>query len=116
MKALVSSTFITVAVALVAPLANAADNHGGHGGHDAMHKAKAEKSPLIEGEVKKLDKVSGKITISHGPLPNGMPAMTMTMPVKNTALLDKLKAGDKVSFASENIGGTMTIVQLDPVK
>jgi Cu(I)/Ag(I) efflux system protein CusF len=37
---------------------------------------------LADGVVTMTDKRSRKITISHGPLPNGMPAMTMAYGVR----------------------------------
>ncbi|MEO8158432.1 MAG: copper-binding protein, partial [Betaproteobacteria bacterium] len=46
-------------------------------------------APLAPGEVKKVDKDTGKVTIKHGPLENlGMPAMTMVFRVKDPAMLD----------------------------
>jgi Cu/Ag efflux protein CusF len=71
----------------------------------------------VEGEVKKVDKDAGKITIRHGELKNlGMPAMTMVFRVKDPAMLDQVKAGDKVKFISEKVGGAFTLVQLENVK
>jgi Cu/Ag efflux protein CusF len=45
-----------------------------------------------------------------------MPAMTMVFPVKDPALLDKAKPGQRVRFQAEMIGGTATVTQLEPVK
>ena len=72
---------------------------------------------LAEGEVRKVDKAAKKITLKHGPIPNiDMPAMTMVFPVKDPALLDKAKPGQRVKFQAEMIGGTATVTQLEPVK
>ena len=61
------------------------------------------------------DKAAAKITLKHGELKNlEMPAMTMAFHVKNKAWLDKVKAGDKVRFAAENIGGQLTVTVLEP--
>lgn len=52
-----------------------------------------------DGEVRKVDKEAGKITLRHGPIDGelDMPAMSMVFQVKDPSLLDMLKAGDKVA-------------------
>ena len=89
---------------------------GGHEGHGAMHAPAAAESPLIDGVVKKVDKSAGKVTVAHGPLPNGMPAMTMVFLLKEASWVDQLKEGQKIRFAAGEVGGAMTIVRFDPVK
>jgi len=50
------------------------------------------------GTVTAIDKAAGKITLSHGPIPEvGWPAMTMAFDAK-PALLDDVAVGDKVAF------------------
>jgi Cu/Ag efflux protein CusF len=72
---------------------------------------------LTAGEVKKVDKEAGKMTIKHGPLANlDMPGMTMVFRVKEPAMLDKVKAGDKINFAAERANGAITVTHLDIVK
>jgi len=57
---------------------------------------------LSEGEVRKVDKANGKVTLKHGEIRNlDMPPMTMVFTVTDKALLDKVKAGDKVRFAAD---------------
>lgn len=68
---------------------------------------------LADGVVTKIDKKSGKITLSHGPLPSGMPAMTMAYGVKDSTWLDKFKDGQKVRFA---LNDAMLITQIESVK
>lgn len=109
MKKLIAS--LSVIAALAPAFAKAAD-HDMHSGHGAMH-SDAAKDVLINGVVKKVDKAGGKLTISHDALPNGMPAMTMAFKVKDAAWLDKVKEGQKIRFASENINGAMTVVRLE---
>jgi Cu/Ag efflux protein CusF len=100
-------------VALAAP-AWAQKPAADHSSHAA---AKAPAAALAEGEVRKVDKAAKKITLKHGPIPNiDMPAMTMVFPVKDPALLDKAKPGQRVKFQAEMIGGTATVTQLEPVK
>jgi Cu/Ag efflux protein CusF len=70
---------------------------------------------LAEGEVKKVDKDAGKLTIKHGPLDNlGMPAMTMVFHVADPAMLDEVAPGDKITFLAEKVGGFLTVTQLHP--
>ena len=79
-------------------------------------------SPVLaqpaDGEVRRVDKDAQKLTIRHGPLPQlDMPqAMTMVYRVKDPALLDKVKAGDKVRFEAEKIGGAFTVTSIEPAR
>ena len=69
---------------------------------------------LTQGEVRKVDKGSRKITIQHEAIQNlEMPAMTMAFAVKDTAMLHAVKRGDKVRFRAEKIGDayTVTVIQ-----
>lgn len=94
------------ALALATATLPAAHAHEGHS-HDAAATA------LADGLIKKVDKAGGKLTIMHGPLPNGMPAMTMAFKVKEAAWLDKVREGQKIRFATEEVGGTLTVVRLE---
>ena len=68
-----------------------------------------------KGEVRKVDKAAGKITLKHGPITNlDMPGMTMIFRVSDPALLDKVKAGDKVRFTAEKVDGALTVVRMEP--
>jgi len=72
-------------------------------------------SAMAEAEVRKVDKDAAKITLKHGEIKNlEMPAMTMVFQVKDKAMLDKVKAGDKVRFAADKVGGAFTITQIEP--
>ena len=98
-----------------------AQGHTGHGAHSTPANAAASpaqsQAMLADGEVKKVDKAAGKVTVSHGPLTNlGMPAMTMVFRVKDAAWLDQMKNGDKIHFAADNPGGVMTVVKFEPAK
>lgn len=52
-----------------------------------------------DGEVRKVDKEAGKITLRHGPITGDldMPGMSMVLQVKDRALLDQLRVGDRVT-------------------
>ena len=70
-----------------------------------------------EGEVKKVDKTSGKVTLKHGPIANlEMPPMTMVFRVKDPAMLDKVQAGDAVRFKAEKVEGNFTVTDIQPAK
>jgi Cu/Ag efflux protein CusF len=72
---------------------------------------------MADGEVRKVDKGAKKITLRHGPIQNlDMPAMTMVYRVKDPAMLDQVKAGDKVKFQAEKIEGALTITKIEPEK
>lgn len=74
----------------------------------------AASNSMSSGEVKKVDKSAGKVTIKHGPLQNiGMDAMTMVFRVKDPAMLDQVKAGDKISFVAEAPNGQLTVTRLE---
>jgi len=77
----------------------------------------ADSKMLVGGEVRKVDKDAQKLTIRHGPIPNlDMPGMTMVFRVKDTAMLDQVKAGDKIKFTAEKIGGAYTVITLEAAK
>jgi len=74
----------------------------------------ATNDAMADGEVRKVDQSAGKVTIKHGPLPNlGMGAMTMVFRVADPAMLDKLKAGDKIRFQADTIKGALTLTKIE---
>src|SRR5262249_21652645 len=77
-----------------------------------------EAAQLVDGEVRKVDRDARKLTIRHGPLPQfDMPTpMTMVYQVKDPALLDLVKPGDKIRFAAEKVGGLFTVIRIEPGK
>ena len=74
----------------------------------------ASDQPQTEGVVRKIDLAAGKITLRHGAIPGmGMGAMTMVYAVKDKAMLDGLKAGDKVRFAAEKVDGSYIVTRIE---
>ena len=70
-----------------------------------------------EGEIRKVDRDASKITIKHGPIENlGMSNMTMVFRVKDPAMLDKVKPGDKIRFAAEKVNGALTVTKIEAAK
>jgi Cu(I)/Ag(I) efflux system protein CusF len=101
------STAILATALFVAP----AYAQQSQGGHDSHHPSAA----LSDGEVRKVDKDAKKITIKHGPLANlDMPPMTMVFQVADPAMLEQVKAGDKVKFQAEKIAGGYQITKIAP--
>jgi len=116
MKFLTATAFIALSASLSMP-GMAADDHSDHGTmHGMMHTAASTTAAMTDGLVKKVDKSAGKVTISHGPLPNGMPAMTMVFRVKDTSWLDQMKDGEKIRFMADNVNGAMTLVHFEKAK
>ena len=72
---------------------------------------------LVDGEIRKVDMEAKKITIKHGEIKNlDMPGMTMVFQVKDPAMLDKVKVGDKVKFRAEKSGGAIVVTDIGPAK
>jgi Cu/Ag efflux protein CusF len=70
-----------------------------------------------QAEVKRIDNIEGKVSLKHGPLKKlNMPGMTMDFKVKDSAMLNQIKKGDKVDFTVENIDGELVITSIEPVK
>ncbi len=65
------------------------------------------------GEVRKVDKEEKKVTIKHGEIKNlDMPPMTMVFQVKEAALLDNLKPGDKIQFRVIKEGRNYVVTEM----
>ncbi|MEO8619651.1 MAG: copper-binding protein [bacterium] len=70
-----------------------------------------------EGEVRRIDKSAGKITIRHGEITGlGMPPMLMVFRVQDPATLTALKAGDRITFIAGVINGMLTVVSYEMAK
>ncbi len=75
----------------------------------------AQDRPLSEGEVRKIDRDSKKITLKHGEIKNlDMPGMTMVFQLREAAMADQLKVGDKVRFRAEKAAGGFMVTELQP--
>jgi Cu/Ag efflux protein CusF len=75
--------------------------------------ASAANLPTVSGTVEKVDTGAGKITLDHGPIPNlNMDAMTMVFRVQDPALLQGVKAGDKVQFQADRVNGQISVVKI----
>lgn len=103
-----SAIFLATMLAIATAPALADKDHAKHQG--GMNEK-------VDGEIRKVDKDTKKITIKHGPMQSfDMPGMTMVFQVKDPAMLDQVKAGDKVKFQVEKLGGAFTVTGIEPAK
>ena len=89
--------------------------------HSKMDHGKAETSQtdpsMSDGEVRRVDMETGKITIRHGYIKHlDMPSMTMVFTAKDKTLLANVKPGDKVKFMVVDEGGKMVITAITPAQ
>ena len=69
----------------------------------------------VSGEVRKVDRDNQKITIKHGEIKSlDMPPMTMVFTVKDPALLDAAKPGNKVRFSVAREDGKFVLTEIEP--
>ena len=74
--------------------------------------ARAE-TPSTMGEVTKLDKAGGRLTIKHGEIKHlDMPPMTMVFRAADVRMLDGLAVGNRISFTAERVNGQYTVTSL----
>ena len=65
------------------------------------------------GEVTKVDKAGGRITLKHSEIKSlDMPAMTMAYRVRDAKLLDSVAVGDRVRFVAERVDGQYTVTSI----
>lgn len=84
---------------------------------DATNASAPAGTPLVDGEIRKVDKENQKLTIKHGPLKNlDMPGMTMVFQVQDPAVLEKVQVGDKVQFTADKIDGKFTVTKLEAAR
>ena len=106
MKSMTLIAAVLAALVVPAYAQQPATDHAGH------HVAQAQAAPLTDGEVRKVDTDARKITIRHGPIVNlDMPGMTMVFQVREPAMLDKVKSGDKIIFRAEKSGSKILMAQ-----
>lgn len=117
MKSLKSLTLLTLILAGSAFAQSTATHGGTMPMGDAKKEAAAPGARMADGEVRKVDKETKKISLKHGEIKNlDMPGMTMVLQVKDPAMLDKVKGGDKVRFTAEKAGGAIVVTDIQPAK
>ena len=114
--------FKTASIFVVLLAGSASAFAAAHAGAPMAGEAKKEmpmttSTEMAEGEVRKVDMIGKKVTIKHGEIKNmDMPPMTMVFQVKESAMLEKVKAGDKVRFKAEKSGGAMVVTDMQPAQ
>ena len=68
----------------------------------------------VNATVKKIFREEKKITLAHEKIKGVMPAMTMTFPVSNPSILDKVKVGNRRIFTIIVYKGLSTVVGVKP--
>ncbi len=68
-----------------------------------------------DAEVRRVDKSAATLTLKHGEIRNlDMPPMTMVFGVQDKAVLERVKAGDKVRFKAVKDGSKYIVTELQP--
>ncbi len=118
MKSFNSLFLVSVAIVAAYSVGASADDNKEHGSvQGARQEQTAGSAEMSEGEVRKIDKDSKKITIKHGEIKNlDMPGMTMVFRVKDATILDKVQAGDKVKFKAEKSEGAIVVTEIQRAK
>jgi Cu/Ag efflux protein CusF len=107
---------IALTLALATFAAAAVAQHAHHA-PTPVQVAQAAAKDLADGEVRKIDKAAGKVTIKHGEIKSiGMAPMTMVFKVKDPALLDKVAVNDKVKFNVVQSGGDYIVMSIEKAK
>lgn len=84
--------------------------------HSKMNMSQMTPS-LTDGEVKKIDIETGKVTIKHSEIKHmDMPGMTMVFTAKDKSLLTSIKPGEKIKFMVINEGGKMIVTDIQLVQ
>ena len=108
---------LLIGISLVAASAGWAQAQPATPPASAPTSAAADAATLADGEVRKVDKENGKITLKHGEIRNlEMPGMTMVFRVRDAAMLDTVKPGDKIRFKAEKTQGAFVVTEIHPVR
>ena len=72
---------------------------------------------MTDGEVRRWDASTGKLTLRHAPIANlNMPAMTMVFVLQDKAAGDALSVGQRVRFHAERANGALSITRIEAVR
>jgi Cu(I)/Ag(I) efflux system protein CusF len=107
----------SLAIALAALSSTVAVAQDRKDGAQAAAPAAGASTPLADGEVRRVDRQQGKVTLKHGEIRNlEMPPMTMAFRVRDPAMLDRLNVGDKVQFSAEQIDGSYVVTRIEAAR
>ena len=117
MKTPLKTLITTISIAVMTPMAVLADDSHHKPSTIAVGIAASTATDMTDAEVRKIDMETGKLTLKHAEIKSlDMPGMTMVFVVRDKAMLDKLKAGDKVKFKAINDAGKFTVTEIQPAK
>jgi Cu/Ag efflux protein CusF len=75
--------------------------------------AAAVSAEQADGEVRRIDKARGTVLLKHGEIKSiKMGPMTMAFKLKEPAMADQLKEGDKVKFTVEAKGEDLIVTSI----
>lgn len=107
---------LTLMVMLMAPMlafSHGNDMHLDDAQDQAAPAVTASTAVMSEGEIRRINKETGKVTIKHGPLQNlNMPGMTMLFSLQDPAVIDQIKEGDKIKFVADKVDGVFVVKSL----
>ncbi len=73
----------------------------------------AQAPAATAGEVTKVDKAGGRLTLKHAEIKHlDMPPMTMVFRVKDPKMLDGIAPGNRILFVAERINGQYTVTSI----
>ena len=76
-----------------------------------------DKGEVVKAEVVKVDAGRGKVTLKHAAIKSiKMEAMTMPFKVRDAAMLEALKAGDKVTFSVALVDDELVVTHIQVAK
>ena len=111
MKRTLFTLLMSLTLAAPAFAQQKADDHSAH--HPVVKATAPVADDMADAEVRRVDKDAAKLTLKHGEIKSlQMPPMTMVFAVKDKAMLDQLKAGDKVRFKAVNEAGKYTVTDI----
>lgn len=102
------ATFVFASILSISVVATAAT-----GNNSSIKTAAAQTADMTPGEVRKIDKQAGKLTLKHERIANlNMPPMTMVFRVKEKSMLNALQVGDTILFKAVDKNGVLTITEI----
>lgn len=105
------ATFALAFVLSIGVVARAATDNA------SIKTAATQAADMTPGEVRKIDKQAGKLTLKHGKIENlDMPGMTMVFKIRDKGLLNNLQVGDKIKFKAIDDKGKLTITDIKAEK
>ena len=112
---IIQTLFIASSLAAMSALSSPvwAQNTMDHSKTGEMKMQQEGAAMMSDAEVRKIDMARGRVTLKHGEIKSlDMPPMTMVFTVKDKAMLEGVKVGDKIKFKAANENGKLTVIEL----